>query len=809
MSTTSVVISHKRLRTETSSDDQPRRRPAARKEGAACAECRRLKHKCNRVWPCESCVRRGCAQICPDGALTTGRGNRFILAGSEQLHNKISTLSERIHDLERALEESHSRHSSETHRLLHPDLLEIKAPPERGTGPEGGEATVGTSVEEVDSHGFVNMGSGKVKFLGSHANSWYVLEMEESDSEDGSEVNELPHDIATLGNRFPFAVAPTETTANIREYIHMRLPPRDETTRLTNIYFERATWLHAPVSRMRVGEIVSSIYSDQLGRGFAATPAHELAILLLVLAIGTLMDEEREAPYSSKADDYSMLARAALCLESIFESPTLRSVQALMLMAIYLFYADKAGPGDARWIITGIAVKLAQSLGLHRESTLWKDVEPEQVRERREVFWELFAYDSMQSITFSRPPSFSLAHVDCQMPDEPVKDGEHLEMSFPAWKHRFVRDCLTVMHDECTGKKRQSYETIKKLDQLIKNYRVPPSLRTPGFDVGALSSEGASIALTFQRHVLAGIRDSLRMYLHRGFLARAVQDHPEDPLRSQFGRSVMTALESSGSLIANVRSLYSLYPKLSVRVWFMWSHVFSASILLGHIVIRCPGIPLAKSAFKQLESAVELFVEGYSDLGASKPLTTMKTMREKALQALLGSKEIASDELDRLGGSTRNLTSLKSRSSSGGPRSPSNPPSHSPSATHSPAPNLIPTPPPEQVTTPEMPQPMYNFDFTTPDIIYDQQDMLQLNNMMYNQQPTFNLNFVPSQPQPDFSQPPYDDISQQYNYLQPNQTDYGPANSLPTQLPPQQPGLTNMLPPGSEAEFNYWYMSSF
>lgn len=42
----------------------------------SCAECRRLKLKCDKTVPCSSCKRRGCASICPNGSLTTGQGTR-------------------------------------------------------------------------------------------------------------------------------------------------------------------------------------------------------------------------------------------------------------------------------------------------------------------------------------------------------------------------------------------------------------------------------------------------------------------------------------------------------------------------------------------------------------------------------------------------------------------------------------------------------------------------------------------------------------------------------------------------------------
>ncbi|KAJ7700280.1 hypothetical protein B0H14DRAFT_3034208 [Mycena olivaceomarginata] len=102
----------------------------------SCRECRRLKLKvwsvslllssltrfqCDRVFPCQSCCKRGCAEICPEGALQSGRGSRFILANTEQLHEKITQLSERVRLLEDGLESV-----SAEHPLLAPDLRRIK-----------------------------------------------------------------------------------------------------------------------------------------------------------------------------------------------------------------------------------------------------------------------------------------------------------------------------------------------------------------------------------------------------------------------------------------------------------------------------------------------------------------------------------------------------------------------------------------------------------------------------------------------------------------------------------------------------------
>ncbi|KAG6897386.1 hypothetical protein C0992_002048 [Termitomyces sp. T32_za158] len=65
------------------------------------------------------------------GSLTTGKGNRFVLANTEVLHEKINQLSNRVRSLEDALAQSYAVHSNFPHPLLAEELLQIKRPLER------------------------------------------------------------------------------------------------------------------------------------------------------------------------------------------------------------------------------------------------------------------------------------------------------------------------------------------------------------------------------------------------------------------------------------------------------------------------------------------------------------------------------------------------------------------------------------------------------------------------------------------------------------------------------------------------------
>lgn len=60
----------------------------------------------------------------------SGKGTRFILANTEQLHSKIQEMSDRIRSLEEGLQVLHAERASnpdQPHPLLQPELLGIKS----------------------------------------------------------------------------------------------------------------------------------------------------------------------------------------------------------------------------------------------------------------------------------------------------------------------------------------------------------------------------------------------------------------------------------------------------------------------------------------------------------------------------------------------------------------------------------------------------------------------------------------------------------------------------------------------------------
>lgn len=109
---------------------------------------------------------------------------RFVLASTQELHEKIAELATRVRQLEDGLRSSHAQLSSESHPLLSEDLLRIKAPLQREPAPHRNNLQITVKEEEdqnpdvVDAFGSLSITlSGRAKYFGQTANSWvcYIL----------------------------------------------------------------------------------------------------------------------------------------------------------------------------------------------------------------------------------------------------------------------------------------------------------------------------------------------------------------------------------------------------------------------------------------------------------------------------------------------------------------------------------------------------------------------------------------------------------------------------------------------------------
>ncbi|KAJ7643980.1 hypothetical protein FB45DRAFT_285047 [Roridomyces roridus] len=544
--------------------------PADRRK-LSCRECRRLKLKCDRVFPCQSCCKRGCAEICPEGALQSGRGSRFILANTEQLHEKIAQLSDRVRQLEEGLESVQAEHP-----LLATDLRRIK-----------------TSQE------------------------LYVPANSALTSSDPSTPLVAP-DILQLSVTFPF---PWTMDLKIRQRIRDALPPRAEAQALCEEARRNALWQHnLDPSRTFIDLLIHSVYTTPI----TELSPRRLALLLMVLSIGSLVDLSRPLG-SLHGEAYHHLARAAVCEIPLMEEPDFDELHCLFFMIWYhLVFSDNRKAVGYAWNLMGFVAKLAQGLGLHRDGSRLKVI-PEEYERRRAIFWELLNLDCRMSLSLGRPPSLSLCHVDTKPPA--YTESTHVpkdEIIYHQWKNTFFIECLGPILEAVSAVVPPDYKEVLRLDVQARDFHAP----------GPLADSNATARfLVMQRALVASGRDIALLQLHRRCFTEALSGTFSD-LHHPYAPSVLATYISTASLIATIETLFDQEPQLSARFLHFWFNAFSATVTLSLFVSRAPASSLAPYAVQDLDRVCRLFRRVATLLPFSaKSLPIMEKLADKARRA--------------------------------------------------------------------------------------------------------------------------------------------------------------------------------
>ncbi|KAI1790216.1 fungal-specific transcription factor domain-containing protein [Ganoderma leucocontextum] len=644
----------------------------------SCAECRRLKLKCDKKIPCGSCVRRGCTSICPNGALSAGQGTRFILADTEQLHRKISEMSERIRQLEDALAIFQAGISHERHPLLQDELLTIKFGPEvrRTVDDEHKRDMLSASI---DALGTLTVGEhGESKYFGRSAGNYTTLQQSGLDPE-GETAPTIEPELADIAIAFPLTFIDDGTDALLQK-LEAQLPPQPRAWALCETYLEHLSWWCRPVKREElINDVLIPIYNCKKDpskttyfrgdNGEEGKCPHLLAVLFFVFALGSLLDLTLP-PCSAEAELYYRLARSALSLRSIFDSQEIETVQALIHMGEYHSLCTQRWSLESAWRIISIASKIAQSV--NRDSAPWK-LSDKAVQRRRNLFWELFSLEMIHCMSLGRPPSLTFNHIDCELPDDDEAsigdDGSNLR-GYWAFKHSFTRDVYTIVIEGMLSAKPPSYAKVLEYDRQIRQTTLPNVRLYLRPDEANYSNPSVVLRSFFLSH----FRSITMIHIHRTFFAQALLDHPMNPLSSPYAPSFLAANRCASILLRSFLHHWNRSPEICSRFWGMWTHAFSAAVILGSTVTRSPNATMAPSALTDLDLAVDFFERGAQlSPRARQALPILKNLKERALRAFneyrnrhmtpsldiqlrIGPEDQFQDELAIFGGQTRVVT---------------------------------------------------------------------------------------------------------------------------------------------------------
>ncbi|ORY30771.1 hypothetical protein BCR39DRAFT_598252 [Naematelia encephala] len=740
-----------------SPSDHPDRKRRRKNRELNCAECRRLKLKCDRQVPCSSCIKRSCQDICPDGAREGSKRLTHAVPAELQRHiDQLETLlsqkridftplssdlptytsshqpSEKgVKSAQRQVDERKLSFSPETTNPAYPDnsfqrlgssidsqrnharesidlgtedmtfdldVTSLVTPTGSLTTPQANSqasqiphSTFLPSIPTVSdiqtsqnatnspsqppiytsrpgriasppgqSHGTLAIShTGRSKYLGpSAASEWLkdqeVIESRETPTpwrvpspEPMSVPTDYPHlasvsaALHKLQSTFPFGSTPAYLPS--LPTLVSALPAEDEAQSLVESYNRYFAWSYEVVSRSTLTHLLSNVYPSY---SHVIDP-QQLGLLFVVLAMGALHNLELP-PDDPCVDEYLTLAEQCLIKGNFMVHNTMAGVQTLIIMAHCKLETNKGRNGDSAWPLWGLAMQIAQAMGLHRDGQRW-NLPQDVVEERRQVFWECHSAEVFQANCFSRPCSLmAVGLIDTEFPSIPPGS---LGMSYHCLKFRLchlsksvLSGALSVLAPDYDAAI-SLYEQICHLESCIPfELRCRAAMRalpskfpdTNMADAETPEMNKRDLKRTFQQFHLALMISETIVNLFRPFFIRALTERPDDPIRSAYGQAVLSVLERCNVLIQVVCGLYNAYPGVTARHWWCWYHGFNSAICMGTLILLSSHSECVPIAF----GSIDIVINNYTSIVQTTPtprlvqnLRWLLRLRQRALEA--------------------------------------------------------------------------------------------------------------------------------------------------------------------------------
>ncbi|KAG0351627.1 Transcriptional activator of fatty acid utilization, partial [Gamsiella multidivaricata] len=212
----------------------------------------------------------------------------------------------------------------------------------------------------------------------------------------------------------------------------MPMPPRDLAEHLIDCYF---TYVHPNMPVLHKPTFMRQYRNPD--------PSKRPAVVLLnaMYAIASRFSSHPEITGAGSdpegfGDEY--FDRAKRLIDYEYELPRQSSIQALLLMVTYRFMSAKSG--GRVWVLLGMATRMAQDLGMHRNSARWH-LPPLETEIRKRLWWAIYIMDRWVSAGMGRPLAIDDNDCDVDYPsvveqdwadpdgsgDSPVEDSEKLK----------------------------------------------------------------------------------------------------------------------------------------------------------------------------------------------------------------------------------------------------------------------------------------------------------------------------------------------------------------------------------------------
>ncbi|KAI0068074.1 hypothetical protein BV25DRAFT_1875230 [Artomyces pyxidatus] len=207
------------------------------------------------------------------------------------------------------------------------------------------------------------------------------------------------------------------------ENVNVTLPSLEVQRHLLDLYF---IYVHPafPVVHKTLfwKDFEAALTSDRYTGSNHPEKSHYSNLLLLsMFAIAARYDQEENLPATGNiweaGLDYMVQAREVL--NRVYHYCKGSTCQALLLLGLREFGIGQMEHG---WLYIGMALRMAQDLGLHRDAHSWQMnhrsmFSPMELQARKQIWWACNRADKYTAVYMGRPPAISEANFDTPLPD--------------------------------------------------------------------------------------------------------------------------------------------------------------------------------------------------------------------------------------------------------------------------------------------------------------------------------------------------------------------------------------------------------
>ncbi|KAH7156723.1 fungal-specific transcription factor domain-containing protein [Dactylonectria macrodidyma] len=397
----------------------------------SCVVCRSRKVRCDKLSPCSNCRRANIACVVPSNdrpprwarrleritkdAASAERTPRDADPGALQVMERLRNLENLVKELSGQLEQANAAVESAHEREANRQMSTASSPDAAAMQQHFGRLVLqDTSQSHYIGSGFWSRVSDELDGLKIDTRRLANDDSDTSEDEDSPGKSSVTHELdrsPSERHSFLFRHNLTAAPPDLREF----RPLPSQIPFLLNTFSENVNLLFQIVHIPHITQLTRGMRGVDLS---SLSPANEALVFSISYAAVTSMEEDDVMDNfgATKAElnfKYRLGLEHALAKADFLNSPDIVLVQAF---TIFLFLVRRHDSPKFVWMMTGLAIRMAQAIGLHRDGSHFENLSPYEVQMRRRVWWSICMLDIRASEDQGTDYTIASGSFDTKLP---------------------------------------------------------------------------------------------------------------------------------------------------------------------------------------------------------------------------------------------------------------------------------------------------------------------------------------------------------------------------------------------------------